>query len=228
MFKHGIDQDQLIHQFAQASAKQGESLRKAVHEATVKALQGREVTLTHIKQVLGTVAKAASTGAAASPLGAPDVAGLLTKAFAGMDAALVQAVEAHRRALQQVVDQGVSVRESQVKKALGDIDKMEDALFAAVRKAAASSGETLQKPWTQVLGAAQGKSTQTGATASAAIEQILGGAQEGARKGRALGLQTSQALLDSFSTLVSGVLLGMSSALPAGAKQAAASRSKKG
>lgn len=228
MFKHGIDQDALIHQFSQASAKQGESLRKAVHEVTLKALQGRELTLTHIKQVLGTVAKAASTGAAANPLGATDVGGLLAKAFAGMDAALVQTVQANRKALQQVVDQGVSVRETQVKKILADIEKMEDTLFAAVRKAAATSGEALQEPWAKVLGAVQGKPTNTGAVASATIEQLLSGAQQGVRRGRALGLQASQAMLDSYSTLVSGVLIGMSDALQTGAGGPAPSRTRKG
>ncbi len=139
MMKHGIDQDALISQFSKATAQQGETLRKAVTEATLKALQGRELTLANIKQVLGTVTKAASTGAASNPLAAADVEGLLNKAVSGMDDALEKAVEANRLALQQMVDQGVSVRETQLKKALSDIEKMEDSLFAAVRKAAADA-----------------------------------------------------------------------------------------
>ena len=45
MPKFGFDQEALIGQFAEASARQGETLRKAVQEATLKALQGRELTL---------------------------------------------------------------------------------------------------------------------------------------------------------------------------------------
>ena len=101
IFKHGIDQAALVTQFTEASAKQGETVRKAVHEATLKALQSRELTLANIRQVLGTVTKAASAGAAGSPLPAPDVEALLGKAFAGMDDALEQAVQASQRALQQ-------------------------------------------------------------------------------------------------------------------------------
>ena len=52
MFKSGIDQDSLIKLFSQASTKQGEALRKAVSEATLKALQGRELTLQNIRGVL--------------------------------------------------------------------------------------------------------------------------------------------------------------------------------
>ena len=114
MIKHGIDQDALINQFSQATARQGEALRKAVFDGTLKALQGRELSLANIKQVLNTVAKAASTGAANSPLDPAAVEGLLGKAFAGMDAALEQAVQANRKALQQMVDQGVSLGETQV------------------------------------------------------------------------------------------------------------------
>ena len=99
MIKHGIDQEALIEQFSAASAKQGEAIRKAVGDATLKALQGRELTLSNIRQVLNTVAKAASTGAASSPLGATDLEALLSKAVAGMDAALEKAVQANRKAL---------------------------------------------------------------------------------------------------------------------------------
>src|SRR5512141_2110888 len=92
MIKHGIDQEALIAKFSEASAKQGEAIRKAVTETTSKARQGRELSLKNIKQVLSTVAKAASTGAAGSALPAADVEALLTKAVAGMDAALEKAV----------------------------------------------------------------------------------------------------------------------------------------
>jgi hypothetical protein len=145
MIKHGIDQEALISKFSEASAKQGEAIRKAVTETTLKALQGRELTLSNIKQVLNTVAKAASTGAAGSALPPADVETLLGKAVAGMDAALEKAVQANRKALQQIVEQGADLRETQVKKALADIEKMEDTLFAALRKAADGSQASLER-----------------------------------------------------------------------------------
>jgi len=39
MIKSGIDQDALITMFSEASAKQGDALRKSVADATLKALQ---------------------------------------------------------------------------------------------------------------------------------------------------------------------------------------------
>ena len=226
MIKHGIDQDALITKFSEASARQGEAIRKAVTEATLKALQGRELSLANIRQVLNTVAKAASTGAASSALPSADVEKLLAKAVAGMDGALEMAVQANRKALQQMVDQGADLQQTQVKKALADIEKMEDALFAALRKAADGAQSSLEGPWAQVLKATQGKGTGTGAQASATLTDLMDSAQSNLRQGRALGLRASQAMLDSYSTFVSGVLIGMSDALQQGGAAPANSRSK--
>jgi len=215
MIKHGIDQDALIARFSQATAKQGEALRKAVHDATVKGLRTRELTLSNIRQVLNTVAKTAASGMADSPLPKVDVEALLGKAFAGMDAALEQAVQAQRKVLQQMVDQGVSLRETQLRKALADIEKMEDSLFDSVRKAATGATPSLEGPWAGVLKAMQGKTTHTGTLASATLEQLMDDTRKGLREGRALGLKASQAMLDGYALLASGVLLGMSEALRA-------------
>jgi len=224
--KHGIDQEALVKQFSDATARQGEAIRKAVTETTLKALQGRELSLTNIKQVLNTVAKAASTGAAGSALPSADVEALLGKAVAGMDAALEKAVQANRKALQQMLDQGADLRETQVKKAMADIEKMEDTLFAALRKAAEGSQASLAGPWAEVLKTTQGRGSGTGAQADATIAQLMDSAQKNLRDGRALGMRASQAMLDSYSTFVSGVLIGMSDALQQGGSAPAASRKK--
>ena len=42
MANYGFDADSLITQFSEASSRQGEALRKAVQEATLKALQAKK------------------------------------------------------------------------------------------------------------------------------------------------------------------------------------------
>jgi hypothetical protein len=216
MAKSGIDQDALIDMFSQASAKQGEAVRKAVSDATLKALQGRELTLSNIRSVLKAVTQAASAGAEQSGLPQVDVEALLGKAFAGMDAALLQAVEANRRALQQFVDQGVGLQTGRLKSALADLEKMEDTFFASVSSAAKGAGSQLQAPWSQVLESMKLKGTDTGAQAHQTVEQLMAQTQTALRDGRAMGLRTAQALMDSYSALVSGVLIGMSEGLQQG------------
>lgn len=213
MIKSGIDQDALIDMFAEASAKQGEKLRKAVADATLKALQGRELTLENVRKVIKTVTQAASAGAAKNPAPAVDVEAMLRKAFDGMDAALLKAVEANRKALQQLVDQGAGLRETQLKAALDGVEKMEDLFFSTVGKAVQGVATPLQGPWQQVLKSMKLEGTATGAGAAQTVEQLMSQTQDALRKGRATSLRATQALMDSYAAMVSGVLIGMSEGL---------------
>jgi ElaB/YqjD/DUF883 family membrane-anchored ribosome-binding protein len=222
MNKSGIDQDALIKMFSEASAKQGEALRKAVGEATLKALQGRELTLDNIRKIVKSVTQATSTGAAQNPAGPVDVEAMLGKALAGMDSALLQAVEANRKALAQFVEHGAGLQEKPLKEAIANVEKMEDVFFATVKKATQSSGP-LQAQWEQVLGALKVKGTDTGAQATAAVEELMNQAQSALRDGRATGLRAAQAMLDGYAALVSGVLIGMSEGLQRPARASSAS-----
>lgn len=217
--KAGIDQDAIVEMFASASAKGGEQLRKSVGEATLAALQGRELTLKNIRSVLKTVAQAASTGAAQNS--AIDAEALLDKAVAGMDDALVKAVEANRIALQQLVAQGADLREKHLKKALADLDAMEGTFIGALKKAGEAAGAQLQTQWAPVLEKMQAGGTMSGAQAAAAAEQFAGQVQSALREGRAAGLRAAQTLAEGYATLVSGVLIGMSDALQQSGKAAA-------
>ncbi|HEY5324944.1 MAG TPA: DUF6781 family protein [Caldimonas sp.] len=220
MIKSGIDQDALVTMFAEASAKQGEALRKAVANATLQALQGRELTLESIKKVVKTIAGAASLGAARNPASAIDVEAMLGKALAGIDSALLQAVEANRKALQQFVSTGVGLTEKPMKDALANIERIEDTFFDAVAKASKTAGP-LQAPWEQVLSAMKMKGSHTGAQAAQTVESLLAQAQTGLRTSRASSMRAAQAMLDSYSALVSGVLIGMSEGLQSGKAAAA-------
>jgi hypothetical protein len=216
MIKSGIDQDAIIDMFAEASAKQGDKLRKGVADATLKALQGRELTLENVRKVIKTVTQAASAGAAKNPASAVDVESMLRKAFDGMDAALLKAVEANRKALQQMMDQGAALREGQMKTALAGVEKMEDMFFTTVGKAVQGVGTPLQGPWNQVLKTMKLEGTATGAGAAQTVEQLMAQAHDALRKGRATSLRASQVLMDSYAAMVSGVLIGMSEGLGGG------------
>lgn len=213
----GFDPEALISQFSEASARQGESLRKAVHEATLKALQGRELTMKNIKSSLKQVTEAAAKGAAMNPLGAEQMEPLVGKALAGMDAALLQAVEANRRALEQLVAQGASLRETQMKKALDDMEKMEDMFFSTVRKSLGDTSGPAHALWTGALERMQIKGSLAGASATDTVDQISRQAQDTMRQGRAASMKAVNALLDSYAALASGVLIGMSQGLQGGA-----------
>jgi len=227
MLKAGIDQDAIISMFASASAKGGEQLRKAVAEATLAALQGRELSLKNIRAVLKTVAQAASAGAAQNALAGVDVEDLLDKAVAGMDDALLKAVEANRVALQQFVNQGADLRDKHLKKALDDLESMEDTFIGALRKATEAAGAQASAQWAPVLEKLQAGGTLSGQKAATTAEQFVNQMQTAIRDSRAAGMKAAQTLAESYAALVSGVLIGMSDAMAqAGASAAAAKKSR--
>ena len=215
MIKSGIDQDALITMFAEASAKQGEALRKAVASATLQALQGRELTLDSIRKVVKTVAGAASLGAAKNPASPVDVEAMLGKALAGIDSALLQAVEANRKALEQFVSHGVGLGEKPMKDALANIEKMEDTFFGAVAKASKAAGP-MQAPWEHALSALKIKGSDTGMQATQTVESLLAQARTTLRDTRASSMRAAQTMLDSYAAMVSGVLIGMSEGMQSG------------
>lgn len=217
MAKPMFDADSLISAFETATARQGAQLKKAVSDATLASLQGRELTLKNIRAALKAVTEAASAGAAKNLTGGVDAEALLEQAVAGMDQALLKAVEANRVALGQLVSQGADLREKHLKKALDDLDKFEDTMFAAIRKASAGVEGPLAGAWNQVLEKMQAGGTLSGAQASNTAEQLTAQMQDAMRTTRAASMRAAQVMAESYTAMVSGVLLGMSDALQAGA-----------
>jgi hypothetical protein len=216
MAKPMFDADALIETFQTASAKQGAQLKKAASDATLAALQGRELTLKNIRGALKQVAEAASAGVAKNLSAGVDPEALLDKAVAGMDEAMLKAVEANRTALSTLVAQGADLRDKHLQKALDDLEKMEDSLFAAVKKAAEGAGAPMAGAWGPILEKLQAGGTLSGVQAAQTAEQMAQQVQTAVRSSRAASIKAAQALAESYTAMVSGVLIGMSEALQAG------------
>jgi hypothetical protein len=216
MAKPMFDADALIETFQTASAKHGAQLKKAASDATLAALQGRELTLKNIRGALKQVAEAASAGVAKNLTAGVDPEALLDKAVAGMDEAMLKAVEANRTALSTLVAQGADLRDKHLQAALADLEKMEDSLFAAVKKAAEGAGAPMAGAWGPILEKMQAGGTLSGAQAAQTAEQVAQQVQTVVRSSRAASIKAAQALAESYTAMVSGVLIGMSEALQAG------------
>lgn len=231
MTKPLFDAEALIGMFENATAKQGEQVRKAVGDATLKALQARELSLKNIRSTLKSVTDAAGAGALKSPLPAPDVSSLLDKAVAGMDDALLRAVDANRTALATLLAQGADMRDKHLKKAIEEVEKLEDTLMGVVRKAAESAtkgidsnmagafgkmGGGLAEMWAPVLEKMGAGGTLSGASAASTVEQLMTQMQGTMRSTRAASLRAATALAESYAALASGVLIGMSEAMQQG------------
>jgi hypothetical protein len=148
-----FDADALIEMFQNAGSRQGAQLKKAVTDTTLAALQGRELTLKNIRGVLKQVAEAAGAGVAKNAVAGVDPEALLDKAVAGMDEALLKAVEAQRTALATLAAQGADLRDKHLGKALADLEKMEDGIFCSTGAQASAAGPAAppqalrRRPW---------------------------------------------------------------------------------
>lgn len=216
MAKPMFDADALIEMFQNASAKQGAQLKQATSQAVLASLQGRELSLKNIRGALKQVAEAASAGVAKNLTAGVDPEALLEKAVAGMDEAMLKAVEANRTALATLTAQGADLRDKHLQKALDDLEKMEDSLFSAVKKAADGAGAPLAGAWGPILEKMQAGGTLSGTQAAATAEQMAAQMQTAMRTTRAASMKAAQALAESYTAMVSGVLLGMSEALQSG------------
>jgi hypothetical protein len=217
MAKPMFDADALIDMFQNASAKQGAQLKQATSQAVLASLQGRELSLKNIRGALKQVAEAASAGVAKNLTAGVDSEALLEKAVAGMDEAMLKAVEANRTALATLTAQGADLRDKHLQKALDDLEKMEDSLFGAIKKAADGAGAPMAGAWGPILEKMQAGGTLSGAQAAATAEQLSTQMQTAVRSSRAASMKAAQALAESYTAMVSGVLLGMSEALQSGA-----------
>jgi len=218
MPKPMFDADALISMFENATAQQGAQLRKATTEATLSALQGRELTLKNMRSALQQVATAASAGAAKNVMPDIDAEDLLDQAVAGMDQAMLKAVDANRVALTTLTNQGADLREKHLSKALADLEKMEDTLFDALKKTASGAGAPMASAWAPILEKMQAGGTVSGAQAAMTAEQMAEQMQTAMRSTRAASMRAAQALAESYTAMVSGVLLGMSDAIQSAAK----------
>ena len=210
MIKPTIDTDEMLKNLAAEAAKQAENVRGAVRDVTLNALRGRELSLAQIRQVLKSVTEGVSMGAAKPGIDAEKV---LQDSVAGMDEALLKAVEANRIALEQLASQGQTFCESQVKKALSDLEKLEADFLQTVKQAAEQGDQTLLAPWASGLQQNQTSGTQTGAQVAATMAQFSEQMQSAIRGQRRAALEAAQVFSENFTTLASGILIGLSEGL---------------
>ena len=210
-----MNTDEVLKGLARESVKQGENLRSAVRELTLNALKGRELTLSEIKRVVRSVSEGVNLGASASKL---DGERVFSEAFAGMDDAVLKAVQANHLALQQLSAQGQSMRESHMMKALDELERMEDAFLSSVKDAAKKGSKQIKDQWAAVLQRTQTQGTETASQVEATLEEFSNRMHEAVKQQRRTALKATEAMAENFTTLANGILIGLTEGLQQGRK----------
>ena len=210
MIKSLVDVDDVLKNMASESVKQRENLRTTVRDLTLKALQTRELSLAQIKSVLRSVSAGVNLGVGGAKV---DINKALTDALAGMDQALLKAVQASAIALQQLGLDGEDFERSKAKKALDDLNRLEDEFLNTVRQASTNATEKIKAQWAPILKSAKLAGTETGARAATTVEAFGQRVQGAIREQRKESLKTAYRLSQNFGTLASGVLIGLTEGL---------------
>lgn len=208
--------NELLKKQAAESVRLGEQVKERVGALTLQALQARDLSLTQIRQVLRSVADGATLGAAKRPKDAEEI---LDQVVAGMDAALLKAVQASQVALQQLSRQGADLQGAQVQKWLGDLQKMEGEFFKVLQQSAKGADAKLAGPWAEVLSGLKLQGTASGTQIEGALKQV----QETIQQSREASLRASELVVQNFATLTRGVLMGLSESLEQAGSAPAAS-----
>jgi ElaB/YqjD/DUF883 family membrane-anchored ribosome-binding protein len=202
--------DDLLKSLASQSIRQGREVRATVRNLTLKSLQQRELTLEQIRKVLQSIVEGVSLGIGKREI---KVEKALSDAVAGMDDALLRTVQASNVALQRLTGDGYAFEDSNLKQALDELERLEDEFLGSITAAADSAGEKLRAPWESVLKKTKMSGTATGAEVASTLRDYAKRAQAAMRAQRETRFRTAHQLTQNFSTLASGILIGMSEGL---------------
>jgi uncharacterized protein YoxC len=208
----GLNSDEVLKAMVAEAVKQQAQIRSSVRDITLKALQVRELGLSQINNVVRKVTEGVNAGLGDKV----DVKKALADAFAGMDDALLKVVEANQVALTKLTEGGASFEESSVKKALDELEKLEDRFRDGITQGTQEAGARLTQQWASVLDKIPHGGTDTGARVVQTIAGHAQQVQDAMSQSREAGLKVAHTLTQNYATLVSGVLMGLSEAMQQG------------
>jgi hypothetical protein len=202
-----IDIDEVLKALASQSVKQGRNVRTTVRDMTLKALQQRELTLDQIRKVLQSITEVVNLGVTKREI---NVEKALSDTVAGMDDALLRVVQASNVALHRLTGEGYDYEDSNLKRALDELEKLEDEFLRSIAKATDSASEKIKAPWNRVLEKTKLSGTAAGTQVASTMRDYGKRAQAAMRAQRETGFKTAHLLTQNFATLASGILIGMS------------------
>lgn len=210
MSKLPFDVDSVLEKLASESVRQSDNVRGRVRELTLKGLQARELSLAGIQQVVRSVASGVNLGAAA---GKVDLDKTLADAFAGMDEAVLKAVEASRVAIDRLSSQGADFEQSRMKKSLADLERMEEAFLKSIRQASAGATGRVSERWSGIIERTGVSGTLAGAAVSALMADVGSKLRAQLRSNRESTFKAAHLLSQNFGILASGILIGLAEGL---------------
>ena len=128
-------------------------------------------------------------------------------------------MQANHLALQQLAAQGQSLRDKHVKKALDELERLEDEFVGAVKEATKKGSQQLRDQWASVLQRTQVSGTVTAAEVERTLEEFGDRMRDAVRQQRRTALKAAEMMAENFTTLASGILIGLTEGLQQGRRE---------
>jgi hypothetical protein len=193
------DPSETIRQAAADSMRQGEDIRRRVHDVTLEALKNRRFDREGIREVVRAVSEGVTRGADAGSSGLRD---RLAEAFRGMDEALTKSVAAGQQALRQMAATGRGFSDHELKQGVAGLKKIEHDFVETVNQVASSANERLRPELKEALRQTLHAGTETGRQSARLMAEFT-----------LTGIELAGEFSARFAQVASGVLAGMADAL---------------
>jgi hypothetical protein len=138
---------------------------------------------------------------------------VLGEAFAGMDEAVLKAVQANHLALQQLSARGEG---SNLQKALDDLERLEDEFLDTVKDATRKGSQQVRDQWARLLQQKESAGTATQTQIEQTLEAFGDRMRDAVRQQRRMAVKAGEAMAQNFATLASGILIGLTEGLEQG------------
>lgn len=193
------DPSETIRQAAADSMRQGEDIRRRVHDVTLEALKNRRFDREGIREVVRAVSEGVTRGADAGSSGLRE---RLAEAFRGMDEALTKSVAAGQQALRQMAATGRGFSDHELKQGVAGLKKIEHDFVETVNQVASSANERLRPELKEALRQTLHAGTETGRQSARLMAEFT-----------LTGIELAGEFSARFAQVASGVLAGMADAL---------------
>jgi hypothetical protein len=193
------DPSETIRQAAADSMRQGEDIRRRVHDVTLEALKNRRFDREGIREVVRAVSEGVTRGADAGSSGLRE---RLAEAFRGMDEALTKSVAAGQQALRQMAATGRGFSDHELKQGVAGLKKIEHDFVETVNQVASSANERLRPELKEALRQTLHAGTETGRQSARLMAEFT-----------LTGIELAGEFSARFVQVASGVLAGMADAL---------------
>ena len=204
-----LNPDEMLKTMAAEAAKQETHIRSAVRNLMLAAIQSRDQGLAQIDTVIKPIIEGVSK-ALGGNLKSDQV---IPEVIAGIDDALLKVVQANDLALNKLTEGGATFEDSSIKKALTQLEKLENDFRQGVKKAADPASAPLRQQWAAAIDKIPQNKTEAGEQVLRTLEAQAKQAEDVAGAARETGLKIAHAAMQNYATLVSGILIGMSEAI---------------